>query len=213
MPNSLVRLSIQQQRQCALPCSLHDVTVSVLQTGHIWKHWAPTSGSVTTIWRPAYQTEWPWTVIWRSHMAALTPILCFRNQSRLCYYSSAHNICTYSFKHCSASVLLSLQKQDRCVSLYQELDKPDQIYTTGSFQMFIPVFLLGRFKDVIVSQSWKIVFKSLCLCVMVCFYCGVRSYFSMNHMAVYNCVLPELGLFREFHPPHPSFTPPPCLIF
>lgn len=29
-------------------------------------------------------------------MAALPPGLCFRNQSSLCYYSYAHNICTYS---------------------------------------------------------------------------------------------------------------------
>lgn len=121
-------------------CSLHNVTVPVLQNGHIWKHWAPTSGSVRTIWRPAYQTVWPWAVIWSSHMAALPPIPCFRNQSRLCYYSYAHNICTYSFKHRSASVLLSLQKQGRCVSSQ---------------------CLLGRFKDAIVSQCWKVVFKSL----------------------------------------------------
>lgn len=130
--------------QCAPPraCSLHDVTVPVLQNGHIWKHWAPTSG----LWGPSgdllikqcdhelLHGAHTWL---HSHRS-----LCFTNQSRLCYYSYAHNICTHSSKHCSASVLLSLQKQGHCVSLHQELDKPDQIYTTGSSQTFIPVFVM-----------------------------------------------------------------------
>lgn len=91
-------------------CSLRAVIVPVFQNDHIWKHWGPTSGSEDHLETCLSNGA---TVICCEHMAALPctdqPV-CFTNQSALCYYSYAHNICTYSSKLCSGSVLLSLPK-------------------------------------------------------------------------------------------------------
>lgn len=92
-------------------------------------------------------------VTWSSHMAALPPVLGLRDQRSLCCCSYARHICTSSLP-LLPSPLLALGKQACCVSLHQELDKPDQISPAGSSKSPSQC-LFGRFKDA------EVVFKSL----------------------------------------------------
>lgn len=130
-----------------------------------------------------------------SHMAALPPVIGLRDQRSLCCCSYARHICTSSLPP-FPSAPLAVGKQACCVSLHQELDKPDQISSAGSSRSPSQC-LFGSLKDA----------EKLCLTLCSVHHdlfllCGLNT----NHAAAHNC------LFREFHAPHPSFPlphPPP----
>lgn len=120
----------------------------------------------------------------------------------LCYYSYAHNICTYSLKRCSGSPLLPSQKQGTCVSVHQDLDKPDQLHVTGGFFFLdVPVCLLRRSNAVNSNDSTSLL-VSFCI-----------SYFSRNHMAVYNCGLGWRAFPGKCIHAIRLLLRPPCLIY
>lgn len=175
----------------------------MLRNDHIWKHWGPTSGSVSCEdhLETCFSTSATMSCsVERTHgcTAAHQPYMLHKP---LCYYSYAHNICTYSLKRCSGSPLLPLQKQGTCVSVHQDLDKPDPALRHRLFFLDVPVCLLGRSNAVNSNDS---------ISVLV-FFC--ISYFSTNHTAVYNCGLGWRAFPGKCIHAVRLLLHPPCLIY
>lgn len=64
----------------------------------------------------------------------------------------------------------------------------NQISFTSQALFKIFICLVGRFIDGDLSQSYEL--ELLCqLCLNLCSYCPLHSYFNRNHVAVYNCEL------------------------
>lgn len=142
-------------------------------------------------------------------MAALLPI------SR--YATETTPLSVITVMHITSALVHSNTAQDPICSLVFLYIRNwiNQISFASQALFKIFICLVGRFIDGDESKSCKL--ELLCeLCLNLCSFCPLHSYFNMNHVAVYNCEMRELGrrpLSGRCTHAIRLLLHPPCLIY